>query len=76
MSAVSAGKCRDCVHFRTGPAAIEGAFPGLAALSSGYASVRADDGLCALHGRYLPSSASCARHQRSAGQHAHEAVDA
>jgi hypothetical protein len=58
------GHSGSCIHFRNDPAAIEAAFPGLAALSSGYGSVRADDGLCALHDRYLGARASCARFNR------------
>jgi hypothetical protein len=45
--------CVHCVHFQNDPALLEGAFPGLTAMSSGYASVRAQDGLCRLHGIYL-----------------------
>lgn len=52
--------CGACVAFDADPARIEAAFPGLAAMSSGYASVRAADGLCARHARYLPASATCA----------------
>ena len=54
-----AGRCGACRHFESDPAAIEAAFPNLASMSSGAASVRADDGLCGLRGRYLPSRASC-----------------
>lgn len=41
--------CLSCGHFCDDPGAIERALPGLAALSSGQASVRARDGLCLLH---------------------------
>lgn len=52
--------CGRCTRFDGRPHAIEAAFPGLASMGSGSASVRAQDGLCALHGRYLPASAFCA----------------
>lgn len=51
--------CGRCTQFDARPHAIEAAFPGLASMGSGSASVRAQDGLCALHGRYLPASAYC-----------------
>lgn len=41
--------CRGCSQFCDDPAAVERALPGLAALSSAHASVRAGDGLCLLH---------------------------
>jgi hypothetical protein len=58
--APAARACGVCRAFEADPARIEAAFPGLSAMSSGYASVRADDGLCARLGRYLPASATCA----------------
>lgn len=54
-----AGHCRDCTHFDNRPAALEAAFPGLSAMSSGYASVRAQDGLCRTRDIYLPAGATC-----------------
>ena len=54
------GRCGSCGHFRNDPAYLEAAIPGLASLSSGDASVRADDGLCLRHDRYLSARASCA----------------
>lgn len=41
--------CRGCSQFCDDPTAVERALPGLAALSSAHASVRAGDGLCLLH---------------------------
>jgi hypothetical protein len=58
-SAPQVEHCRDCRHFRNDPGYLEGAFPGLASLSSGYASVRANDGICLRHDRYLAASSSC-----------------
>ena len=54
------GRCGRCVHFRNDRAYLEAAMPGLSSLSSGDASVRADDGVCERHDRYLSARASCA----------------
>jgi hypothetical protein len=54
--------CRNCRHFFNASPAIESALPGLSSLSSGYASVRADDGLCSLHDRYIAAESLCASH--------------
>jgi hypothetical protein len=51
--------CRRCRYFDAEPAHIEAALPGLAALSSAYASVRADDGLCRWHDRYVAATSVC-----------------
>ena len=52
--------CAECRHFNHAPLDIEAAFPPLWTLSSAYASVRADDGLCAVHDRYVAASSVCA----------------
>jgi len=52
--------CGHCAWFNNDPAFVEAAFPGLAAMSSGYASVRARDGLCSRHDVYLPAWDACA----------------
>jgi hypothetical protein len=52
--------CGHCVHFCNDPKVIEAAFPGLTAMSSGHASVRAQDGLCDKHGVYLAFRDCCA----------------
>jgi hypothetical protein len=54
--------CTLCRHFNQSPADVEAAFPGLWSLSSAYASVRADDGTCAVHDRYVAASSVCARY--------------
>jgi hypothetical protein len=54
------GRCGSCVFFRNDPAYLESVFKGLTTMSSGYASVVADDGVCRRHDRYLGSRASCA----------------
>ena len=43
---------------------MENAFPGLTAMSSGFASVRADDGLCKRHGYYLAAWDRCGDFER------------
>ncbi len=63
---MSAGpRCGDCRHFRNDPVYLEDAIKGLSALSSAWASVRAEDGICLLHDRYLSSEASCDRFQHA-----------
>jgi hypothetical protein len=52
-------ECRFCRHFRNDPAYLEAAFPGLTSMSSGYGSVRANDGICLQHERYLSAESSC-----------------
>jgi hypothetical protein len=54
------GRCGDCTYFRNDPAFLEAAFSGLSSLSSGYASVVTDDGLCLHHDRYLGARWGCA----------------
>jgi hypothetical protein len=51
--------CGNCRYFQDDPKGIEEAYPGLASMSSGFASVRDQDGLCNLHDRYLSSRDSC-----------------
>ena len=51
--------CLNCVYFNNSPAYIESVFKGLTALSSGYASVKKDDGICQLRDEYLSSDNKC-----------------
>ena len=51
--------CTGCRLFMNSPAALERALPGLASLGSAHASVRADDGLCGMHGRYVAATGVC-----------------
>jgi|GEM_PF-426322 len=51
--------CRHCRHFRNDARFLETAFPGLTSMSSGYGSVRAEDGICLRHDRYLNAASSC-----------------
>jgi hypothetical protein len=62
MNSPHAPSCAGCRHFNDSPLAIEAAFPGLSSLSSAYAAVRSDDGLCAAHDRYVAASSVCAVH--------------
>jgi hypothetical protein len=59
--------CGSCKHFRNDAAYLETVFKGLTSLSSGYGSVRADDGVCLLHDRYLSSRASCSSYASGEG---------
>jgi hypothetical protein len=60
--------CRDCLHFENKPALIEASYPGLTALSSGFASVRDQDGFCLCHQLYLSARDSCPGFVSAAGQ--------
>jgi hypothetical protein len=64
MSSVHPDSCADCRHFNGRPLDIEAALPGLSSLSSAYAAVRSDDGICALHDRYVAASSLCAGYAR------------
>jgi len=57
------GSCADCRYFNSRPLDIEAALPGLSTLSSAYAAVRSNDGLCAVHDRYVAASSVCAQHR-------------
>ena len=51
--------CFSCTHFCDDPEQIEAQLPGLAILSSGHASVRAQDGLCQWHDRVINGRRRC-----------------
>lgn len=51
--------CFGCVDFCDDPALIEAALPGLSAMSSGHASVRAQDGLCLRYSHILNGRQRC-----------------
>jgi len=51
--------CQNCAHFQNDPALIEKAYPGLAVMSSGFASARDQDGLCNYNQLYLSARDSC-----------------
>ena len=60
LGATSQQHCLACVHFRNDAKFLEAAFSGLTSLSSGFGSVRADDGICLRHDRYLSAWSFCA----------------
>lgn len=51
--------CQQCAYFMNDPAQIEKIYPGLSVLSSGYASVRYQDGVCEYNKLYLSARDSC-----------------
>jgi hypothetical protein len=51
--------CQNCAHFQNDPAIIEKTYPGLAIMSSGFASVRDQDGICNFNQLYLSARDSC-----------------
>jgi hypothetical protein len=61
------GRCAACAHFRNDAAYLESVLGGLASLSSAHGSVRADDGICLRHDRYLSARAQCADFTARAG---------
>ncbi len=66
MSAADAPRCGACRWFRNDAAYLEQQMPGLQSLSSGFGTVRGDDGLCAVHQRYVPAGSHCAQFLRQA----------
>ncbi len=54
--------CRTCVNFRNDPVFLETAIKGLNAMSSAWASVRSDDGLCLRHDRFTGAAGFCPAH--------------
>ncbi len=52
-------RCLDCRFFSNDPDRVEEAIPGLTILSSAYASVRADAGVCSRHEIFLPPWNCC-----------------
>ena len=63
MSPRDAPSCASCRFFSPAAEDIERQLPGLRILSSAYAAVRSDDGLCRHHERYIAASSFCATHQ-------------
>jgi hypothetical protein len=51
--------CINCAHFRNSPEYLESVYKGLTSLSSAYASVRKDDGICLLRDLYLSADECC-----------------
>lgn len=55
-------RCLTCRHFRNDPKYIEQTYKGLNVLSSGNASVRADDGICEVREEYLSANYWCEKY--------------
>lgn len=51
--------CGKCLHFCNDPAHLETTFKGLSSMSSGFASVKSQDGVCDRHGLYLAFGDDC-----------------
>jgi hypothetical protein len=66
MTPAHRASCGNCRHFNARPSDIEAALPGLSSLSSAYAAVRSDDGICAVHDRYLAASSVCPQYRAPA----------
>jgi hypothetical protein len=56
--------CQGCAYFQNDPAHIEAVYPGLTALSSGFASVRDQDGFCQYHQLYLSAKDNCPKFEK------------
>jgi hypothetical protein len=54
--------CADCRHFLDDPRILEKEIAGLSSLSSAYASVRSDDGVCTRHDRLTSRRFWCREH--------------
>jgi hypothetical protein len=59
MRRTDSASCRQCKHFQNSAKQLEAALPGLSSLGSAYAAVRCDDGICAVHERYVAASGVC-----------------
>lgn len=55
--------CALCRYFESGARELEAKLPGLKCLSSGYAAVRADDGICGKRDRHVAASSTCADYE-------------
>jgi hypothetical protein len=66
MNSVRPDSCAGCRHFNGRPLDIEAALPGLSSLSSAYAAVRSNDGICAVHDRYVAATSVCAAYAAAA----------
>jgi hypothetical protein len=67
MSPLDAPSCARCRWFSPAARDIETQLPGLRSLSSAYASVRSEDGVCSQHDRYVAALSFCAAYQARAG---------
>lgn len=55
--------CVNCRHFRGDAPDVEAHLRGMRTLGSAYGAVRATDGICTLHDRYLNPSSTCDSHE-------------
>ena len=55
--------CANCRHFRGDAPDVEAHLRGMRTLGSAYGAVRATDGICTLHDRYLNPSSTCDSHE-------------
>lgn len=55
--------CGSCRHFQGAAAEVEAHLRGMRTLGSAYGAVRATDGICVLHDRYLDPSSLCASYE-------------
>lgn len=51
--------CGACRHFSAAPGEVEASITGLTSMGSGYSAVRASDGVCKRHDRYLSAAHFC-----------------
>ncbi len=58
------GTCFDCRHFVNDPRQLELSIPGLNTLSSAYASVRGESGLCSRLDLFLAPGGDCPNFER------------
>ena len=70
--AAATPSCRTCAHFVGEALAFERELSGFNRLSSGFAAVRGDDGLCKQHQRFVSALSRCERFasRRAANPHA------
>ena len=69
QSGKSEAMCGLCAHFQNDPAIIESTYAGLTIMSSGFASVRDQDGLCDHNQIYLSARDSCPHFTARAGEY-------
>jgi len=64
VASVLESSCGSCRYFCQEPHEIESQLPGMRSLSSAHGSVRASDGICRRHDRYLGATSHCADYQQ------------
>jgi hypothetical protein len=63
-AALMDASCGSCRYFCESPHEIESQMPGMRSLGSAYAAVRAADGICRRHDRYLGAASRCVDYER------------